>query len=58
MKEDIRMMKTSDELNKEEGKKIKTTKLLVKLVEIHKFKKIIYLFNKYKMIKIGAETNA
>ena len=27
MKEDIRMMKSSDELNKEEGKKIKTTKL-------------------------------
>ena len=27
MKEDIRMMKSSDELNKEEGKKIKTTEI-------------------------------
>ena len=27
MKEDIRMIKSSDELNKEEGKKIKTTEL-------------------------------
>ena len=36
MKEDIRMMKSSDELNKEEGKKM------------HKIKKICLFFNMYK----------
>ena len=31
MKEDIRLMRSSDELDKEKGKKIKTTKLLLKI---------------------------
>ena len=43
MKEDIRMMKSSDELNKEEGKKIKTTEIWVKIVGIHKIKRIMFL---------------
>ena len=32
MKEDIRMMKSSDELNKEEDKKLKQQKLWMKIV--------------------------
>ena len=41
MKEDIRTMKSSDQLNKEKGKKFKTTKLKVKTLECIKFKKYI-----------------
>ena len=35
------MMKSSDELNKKEGKKIKTTKLCVKIMKMHRIKIII-----------------
>ena len=47
MKEGIRMIKSSDKLNKEEGgQKPKTTKIRVKIVGMYKiFKK--YFFNKY-----------
>ena len=38
VEEDIRMMKSSDELNKEEGKKIYIY-ILVKIVKMHKIKK-------------------
>ena len=44
MREDIRTIKSSDKLNKEEGKKIKTTKLLLKIVNMHKVKKKISFF--------------
>ena len=54
MKEDIRTMKSSDELNKEKGKKFMTTELFVKTLKMHEIKKILY-FNVYK---IGAETFA
>ena len=37
MKEDIRMLISSDKLNKEKGKKIKTTKLWVKIVKMISF---------------------
>ena len=40
MKEDIRMMKSSDELHKKEGKKIKITELRVTIIKIHRIKKI------------------
>ena len=43
MKEDIRIMKSSDELNKEKGKKIKKTELLVKTLKMHEIKKILYI---------------
>ena len=56
MKEDIRPIKSSDELNKEEGRKIKTTGLLVKIVDMHKTeKKIIHFFVMYKMLKFTAK---
>ena len=42
MKEHIRTMKSSDELNKEKGKKIKTTELLRKTLKMHEIKKILY----------------
>ena len=42
MKEDIRIMKSSDELNKEKGKKFKKTELLVKTLKMHETKKILY----------------
>ena len=42
MKEDIRIMKSSDELNKEKGKKFKTRELLVKSLKMHEIKKILY----------------
>ena len=42
MKEDIRIMKSSDELNKEKGKKTKKTELLVKTLKMHETKKILY----------------
>ena len=45
MKEDIRMVKSSDELNKEKGKKIKTTEFCVKILKMHKTKKIIFFEN-------------
>ena len=37
MKEDIRMLISSDKLNKEKGKKIKTTKLWEKIVKMISF---------------------
>ena len=42
MKEGIRIMKSSDELNKEKGKKFKKTELLVKTLKMHETKKILY----------------
>ena len=51
MKEDIRMIRSSDELNKK-GKKFKTTKLYVKIVEMHKIKKIIFLSTYTKCLKL------
>ena len=36
MKEDIKTIKSSDELNNGEGKKIETTKLKVKIKEMYK----------------------
>ena len=42
MKEDIRIMKSSDELNKEKDKKFKKTELLVKTLKMHEIKKILY----------------
>ena len=39
VEEDIRMMKSSDELNKEEGKKNIYIYILVKIVKMHKIKK-------------------
>ena len=54
MKVDIRTIKTSHELNEEEGKKI----ILQKIVEMHKnFYKIIH-FIMYKMFRVTAETFA
>ena len=46
MKENIRMMKSSGELNRKEGKKKtkKTTELQVKIKEMHKIKKHAYIF--------------
>ena len=41
VKENIRMIKTSDELNKK-GQRIKTTKLWVKLMKMHRIKRSIY----------------
>ena len=40
MKEDIKMIKSSDELNKK-GKKNKTTELLAKIIKMHRIKKKI-----------------
>ena len=37
MNEDIRMLISSDKLNKEKGKKIRTTKLWVKIVKMISF---------------------
>ena len=42
MKEDIRTMKSSDELNKEEGRKIKETEMKTK--EMNKIKKRFFIF--------------
>ena len=42
MKEDIRIMKSSDELNKEKDKTFKKTELLVKTLKMNEIKKIIY----------------
>ena len=46
MKEGIRMIKSSDKLNNEEGQKPKTTEVQVKIVGMYKIKKK-YFFNKY-----------
>ena len=43
-------MKSSDELNKEEGKKIKTTELWVKKCKC--IESILFFFNKYKMFEL------
>ena len=43
MKKNIRMTKSSDELNKEEDKKIKAADLWVKIVGMHKIKKLYFL---------------
>ena len=43
MKESIRNIESSDKLNKEEGRKIKT-KLWVKIMKMHKIKNIIIFF--------------
>ena len=43
MKKNIRMTKSSDELNKEEDKKIKAVDLWVKIVGMHKIKKLYFL---------------
>ena len=43
MKESIRNIESSDKLNKEEGRKIKT-KLWVKIMKMHKIKNIIIIF--------------
>ena len=45
MKEDIRMMKTIDELNKEQGKKSKATELWLKVMKMHKIKKPVFFLN-------------
>ena len=56
MKENIRMIKSSGELNREEGKKKNTTELQVKIKEMHKIKKHAYIFFCiYKMHLILAE---
>ena len=51
IKEDIRLMKFSDELDKEEGIKIKTTELWVKTMKMHRIKRFFFL-NKYKCTKL------
>ena len=51
IKEDIRLMKISDELDKEEGIKIKTTELWVKTMKMHRIK-IFFFLNKYKCTKL------
>ena len=45
------MTKSSDKLDE-------TIKISQKIINMHKIKKIIYFFNKYKMLKISAETHA
>lgn len=42
MKERIRMVKSSHELNKKEGKRIKATELWVKIMKMHVIKKIFF----------------
>ena len=42
MKESVRNTKSSNNLNKEEGKKNKTTNLRVKIMEIHGIKKLLF----------------
>ena len=54
MKERIRMVKSSHELNEKEGKRIKTTELWV-IVKMHVIKK--YIFNKYKMYTFSIKTS-
>ena len=54
MKEGIRMIKSSDKSNKEEGQKTKTTEIRVK-IGMYKIKKKNF-FNKYKMSLIPKET--
>ena len=54
MKGSITMIQSSDELHE----KIKTIKILEKIMKKHKIKKIIYILNTYKMLKISAETYA
>ena len=44
-------MKISDELDKEEGIKIKTTELWVKTMKMHRIKNFFFL-NKYKCTKL------
>ena len=53
LKEDIKNINGSDGVNKEEDK---TKKLCVKIMKMHKIKKKKFFFNKYKMIKVSAET--
>ena len=51
---EIRMMKSSDELSKEESKNIKAI-MNEKSGNVKSLKNIIF-FNKYKMVDISAET--
>lgn len=54
MKGSITMIQSSDELHE----KIKTIKILEKIMKKHKIKKVMYILNTYKMLNISAETCA
>ena len=55
MVEDIRTIKSSNKLNKEERRKIKTTELQVKIVKMQKILKNLISSIMYKMFKVAAE---
>ena len=55
MKEGIRIMKSSDGLNKEKGK---TTEIWVRIVEMHSIKKIITSIKRLALAKKRMKTMA
>ena len=52
MKEDIRIMKRSGELNKVEDKKIKTTEIWVKIKKMNRIKKITFFWTNIKWLSL------
>ena len=52
MKEDIRMMKSIDELNKEQGKKSKATELWLKVMKMHKKENPVFFLTSTKCLKL------